>query len=162
MYGAKVLAGTALALLLTAVAGEEAAAQARVEVGVLTCKGRGGSGFIVVSTKHFRCRFHRPGPDAADEFYRASVSKFGLDIGSTAVTSMTWAVLAPTARLRPRSLSGNYGGVGAEATLGVGVGANALIGGSVAGIILQPLSVQAQQGLNVAAGIQALQLRALE
>ena len=77
------------------------------------------------------------------------------------MTSITWAVLAPTARLRPRSLSGAYGGVGAEATLGVGVGANALIGGSEQGIILQPLSVQAQQGLNVAAGVESLQLVAL-
>jgi len=161
MYGVKALAGAALALLIVAVACEEAAAQARVEVGVLTCNARGGSGFIVVSTKHFRCRFHRPGPYAADELYRASVSKFGIDIGNTAVTSITWAVLAPTARLRPRSLSGAYGGVGAEATLGVGVGANALIGGSEQGIILQPLSVQAQQGLNVAAGVESLQLVAL-
>jgi hypothetical protein len=76
------------------------------------------------------------------------------------VTSITWAVLAPTARLRPRSLSGDYGGVGAEATVGLGVGANALVGGSAQGIILQPLSVQAQQGLNVAAGVESLQLRA--
>jgi hypothetical protein len=40
------------------------------------------------------------------------------------------------------------------------VGANALIGGSSKNIILQPLSVQAQQGLNIAAGRRRLQLRA--
>ena len=151
------------ASLLTAVVGlvglaaAEAQAQARVEVGVLTCTVRGGTGFIVGSTKDLSCRFNRPG---RDEFYHGTISKFGIDIGSTKQSSIAWAVLAPTARLPPGSLSGNYGGVSAEATIGVGVGANALIGGSSKSIILQPLSVQAQQGLNLAAGVAALQLRA--
>lgn len=142
---------------MAAMASGEARAQARVEVGVLTCTVRGGSGFIIGSTKELRCRFNRPG---RDEFYHGSISKFGIDIGATKQSAIAWAVLAPTARLPPGSLSGNYGGVSAEATVGVGVGANALIGGSKKNIILQPLSVQAQQGLNIAAGIAALQLRA--
>jgi hypothetical protein len=118
---------------------------------------RGGSGFIIGSTKDLRCRFNRPG---RDEFYHGTISKFGLDIGTTKQSAIAWAVLAPTAKLPPGSLSGNYGGVSAEATVGLGVGANALIGGSSKNIILQPLSVQAQQGLNIAAGIAALSLRA--
>ncbi len=147
------LAGAVLAALATASAAQ---AQSRVEVGVLTCNARGGTGFIITSTKYFRCRFHRPG---YDEYYRATISKFGIDIGSTKATTIAWAVLAPTSKLPPRSLSGNYGGVGAEATLGVGIGANALVGGSRRNVILQPLSVQAQKGLNIAAGIESLQLR---
>jgi Protein of unknown function (DUF992) len=142
---------------LTGLAAAEAQAQARVEVGVLTCTVRGGTGFIVGSTKDLSCRFNRPG---RDEFYHGTISKFGIDIGTTKQSSLAWAVLAPTAQLPPGSLSGNYGGVSAEATVGVGVGANALIGGSSKSIILQPLSVQAQQGLNIAAGIAALSLRA--
>jgi hypothetical protein len=127
----------------------------RVEAGVLTCTARGGTSLIVTSTRYLRCRFHRPG---GDEFYRGTISRFGVDIGATQATSIAWAVLAPTSRLPSRSLDGNYGGVGAEATLGVGVGANALIGGSSRGIILQPLSVQTQQGLNIAGGIEQLEL----
>jgi hypothetical protein len=88
------------------------------------------------------------------------VSKFGIDIGSTKETAISWAVLAPTANLPPRSLNGAYGGVGAEATVGLGVGANALIGGSAKSIVLQPLSVQAQKGFNLAAGVESLQLHA--
>jgi hypothetical protein len=145
------------AACLAVLAVTEARAQARVEVGVLTCTVRGGTGFIVGSTKDLSCRFNRPG---RDEFYHGTISKFGIDIGSTKQSAIAWAVLAPTAKLPPGSLSGNYGGVSAEATIGVGVGANALIGGSSKNIILQPLSVQAQQGLNLAAGIAALQLRA--
>jgi hypothetical protein len=160
MYRARFLVGAALTVLLSGSAWEPASAESRVEVGVLTCTARGGSSFVIVSSRHFRCRFHRPGPAARDEIYRASVSKFGIDLGTTTVTSITWAVLAPTSQLRPRSLSGDYGGVGAEATVGLGVGANALVGGSGQGIILQPVSVQAQQGLNIAAGVESLQLRA--
>ena len=150
-------AAIAAAVAATMIAGGEAKAQARVEVGVLTCTVRGGTGFIIGSTKDLRCRFNKPG---RDEFYHGSISKFGLDIGATKQSAIAWAVLAPTAKLRPGSLSGNYGGVSAEATVGLGVGANALVGGSSKNIILQPLSVQAQQGLNIAAGIAALQLRA--
>ena len=151
------------ALLLAAVAGlatlavARAEAQARIEVGVLTCTVRGGTGFIIGSTKDLRCRFNKPG---RDEFYHGTISKFGLDIGTTKQTAIAWAVFAPTTRLPPGSLNGNYGGVSAEATVGLGVGANALIGGSNKNIILQPLSVQAQQGLNIAAGVASLQLRA--
>ena len=154
MQRALALVGALLAALAT---GSAAQAQARVEVGVLTCNARGGTGFIITSTKYFRCRFNRPG---YDEYYRATISKFGIDIGTTKATTIAWAVLAPTSKLPPRSLAGNYGGVGAEATIGVGVGANALIGGSNRNVILQPLSVQAQKGLNIAAGIESLQLRA--
>jgi hypothetical protein len=146
----------AAAALAAALSGSEAQAQGRVEVGVLTCTASGSTGFIVGSNKYLRCRFHRPG---RDEYYRGTISKIGIDIGSTKVTSIGWAVLAPTANLPPRSLNGTYGGVGAEATIGVGIGANALIGGSRRSIILQPLSVQAQKGLNIAAGIESLQLR---
>lgn len=151
------IASLAAAIVLSAVVSAQAQAQARVEVGVLTCTVRGGTGFIIGSTKELRCRFNKPG---RDEFYYGSISKFGLDIGTTQQSAIAWAVFAPTANLPPASLNGNYGGVSAEATVGLGVGANALIGGSSKSIILQPLSVQAQQGLNIAAGIAALQLRA--
>jgi Protein of unknown function (DUF992) len=148
------LAGAALAALATATT---AHAQTRVEVGVLTCTARGSTGFIIGSSRELRCRFNRPG---RDEYYRGTIDKFGLDIGTTKAAVISWAVLAPTSNLPPRSLSGNYGGVSAEATVGVGVGANALVGGSQRSIILQPLSVQAQQGLNIAAGVSSLRLRA--
>ena len=72
-----VLASAVLASF--AIAGE-ARAQARVEVGILTCTARGSTGHIVTSTKYLRCRFQRPG---RDEFYRGSISKFGIDLGST-------------------------------------------------------------------------------
>jgi hypothetical protein len=147
--------GTAAIAALAFVASPQA--QTRVEVGVLNCTAASSTGFIVGSTRDLRCRFNRQG---RDEVYTGKISKFGLDIGTTQQVQIAWAVLAPTSNLPSRSLIGAYGGVSAEATLGVGVGANALIGGSAKSIVLQPLSVQSQQGLNIAAGVTSLQLSA--
>ena len=152
--------GTTLGAAAIAATAFIAASQAatRVEAGVLTCTAASSTGFIVGSTRELRCRFNRQG---RDEFYTGTIQKFGLDLGTTQKAQIAWAVLAPTANLPPRSLVGSYGGVSAEATVGVGVGANALIGGSSRSIVLQPLSVQSQQGLNIAAGVASLQLRAV-
>jgi hypothetical protein len=86
------------------------------------------------------------------------VSTFGLDIGATSGGQLTWAVLAPTT-LRRGALAGSYGGATAGGTVGVGLGANVLVGGSDRTVTLQPLSVQAQTGLNVAAGVSNIELR---
>jgi hypothetical protein len=146
---------TAGAMLATLAAVATAQAQTRVEVGVLTCNAKGSTGFIIGSTRELRCRFNRQG---RDEYYRGTIDKFGIDIGSTKQAALSWAVLAPTSNVSPRSLNGTYAGVSAEATVGLGVGANALIGGSQKSIVLQPLSVQAQEGLNIAAGVSQLRL----
>lgn len=148
------LAGLAFAPLALASVSQ---AQTRVEVGVLTCNAKGSTGFIIGSTREVHCRFKRQG---RDEFYSGTIDKIGLDIGKTSKAAIGWAVLAPTSNLPPRSLNGTYAGVSAEATVGLGVGANALVGGSKRSIVLQPLSVQAQEGLNIAAGVSQLRLRA--
>jgi hypothetical protein len=135
----------------------QAQAQTRVEVGVLSCNAKGSTGFIIGSSREVRCRFKRQG---RDEYYSGTIDKIGLDIGKTSKAAIGWAVLAPTSNLPPRSLNGTYAGVSAEATVGLGVGANALVGGSKRSFVLQPLSVQAQEGLNIAAGVSQLRLRA--
>ena len=97
----------------------------------------------------------QPGPR---EVYVGSITKFGLDLGATAGGEMIWAVYAPTTR-KFGALAGDYGGATAEATVGAGLGANVLVGGSDRTVALQPVSVQGQAGLNVAAGVADLQLR---
>ena len=52
-------------------------------------------------------------------------------------------------------------GASGEATLGVGAGANVLIGGSARSVTLQPLSLQGTVGLNVSLGVSGLELVAL-
>lgn len=131
----------------------------RVEVGVLDCVVEGGSGFIFGSTKDVSCTY-TPADNGPKETYFGAIQKYGIDIGKTDVTYMTWGVFAPTAdEFRPGALVGDYYGVSAEATAGAGVGANALIGGSNETISLQPISVTGQTGLNFALAVSELELR---
>lgn len=135
----------------------DASADARVEVGVLSCSVEGGTGFIIGSTKDLVCELERPG---VNETYRGTIDKFGLDIGTTTQGVIAWTVLAPTTDIGPGALEGEYAGVSAEATAGAGIGANVLVGGSDDSVMLQPVSVQAQTGLNLALGVASMSLRA--
>ncbi len=135
----------------------QAMADARIEVGILTCNVEGGAGLIITSRKEMTCTF--VGIDDFTESYDGTIRKFGLDIGETDYSTIKWAVFAPTTELESGALEGTYVGLSAEATLGAGVGANALVGGFDQSIALQPFSGQVQQGLNIAAGVGALTLR---
>jgi Protein of unknown function (DUF992) len=149
-----ILAGIAAALT-TSVAG--AGAQERVQVGVLECRGGASIGFIVGSVTNLGCVLRIDG--MPEDRYVATIRKVGLDIGITEETALAWGVFAPTKRLGPGDLSGNYAGAQGSATIGVGAGGNVLVGGSNNSIALQPLSLQGQVGLNVAAGLESLELR---
>lgn len=148
----------ALALgLVTAIGGAAAQPVERVKSGTLVCDISGGIGFIIGSQKGVQCIFNpdMPGPQ---EIYVGVISKFGLDLGATSGGQMVWVVYAPTTRVFG-ALAGVYDGASAEATVGLGLGANALLGGSNRTVALQPLSVQGQGGLNLAVGVASLELR---
>jgi Protein of unknown function (DUF992) len=147
------------AAALGALAALAPAQAAHVEAGVLNCTVYGGAGIVVGSSKDLDCTFK--GSSGGTQHYRGTISKFGLDLGFTSKSKIIWTVFAPSADLPAGALAGNYGGVSAEATVGLGVGANALVGGSSNTVALQPVSVQGQQGLNLAVGISQLQLRAM-
>jgi hypothetical protein len=134
-----------------------ASAQSAVNVGTLTCNVASGFGFIFGSSKALNCTFSGLG---RAEHYVGNITKFGADIGYTSGGVLVWTVVAPVAVMVPGSLAGNYGGGTASATVGVGVGANALIGGSTNTVALQPLSIEGNTGLNVAAGIAGVTLSA--
>jgi len=128
-----------------------------VSAGTLTCHVSSGWGFIFGSSRDLRCSYSQPGGGVSH--YTGHVDQWGVDIGYTKEGVIVWAVLAPTANVAPGALAGSYGGVTASATVGVGAGANVLVGGSNKTISLQPLSVQGSTGLNVAGGIGAITLR---
>jgi len=129
------------AIALTAIASTSlVSAQSRVKTGVLECRGGPSIGLVVGSTTTLSC------------IYRG-------DDRFTQETGLAWAVFAPTGRIGPGDLSGNYGGVSGSAAVGVGLGANALVGGSQNSVALQPLSLQGQVGFNVQAGLEGLELR---
>ena len=153
--GVRVAAAVTGLLGLAAGFAGPAAAQGGVQVGTLTCNASGAWGFIFGSSRDIACTFSGPG---RVEYYRGQINKFGVDIGYTQGGVLIWTVVAPTAQLRPGDLSGTYGGATASATVGVGVGANALVGGSGNTVALQPVSIETNRGLNVAAGVAAMTL----
>lgn len=128
----------------------------RVKVGTLTCDISAGLGLIIASKKRLTCMYTPAGPGPR-EVYTGNITKFGLDVGATAGGEMVWSVYAPTSR-RIAALSGHYAGAAAEATVGAGLGANVLVGGSNRTVALQPVSVQGQTGLNVAVGVAEMTL----
>ncbi|MBX6426288.1 MAG: DUF992 domain-containing protein [Variibacter sp.] len=131
----------------------------RQKVGTLGCDISAGMGLIIASRKEVRCVFVPAGGGRRGyrEYYVGSISKFGLDVGATAGGQMVWAVHAQTT-LRRGALAGTYSGASGEASLGPGLGANVLLGGSDRTIALQPVSIQAQAGLNLAVGVAGLTL----
>ena len=145
----------AIAALAASVA--SASAMPPVRAGILQCQGGQNVGFVVGSVTSLECVFQSEGrrPDP----YIATIRRFGLDLGVTDQTQFSWAVNAPTGRIGRGELAGNYGGVGANASVGIGGGGNFLLGGPQDSYALQPISVQGQTGLNVAAGVAGLELQ---
>jgi hypothetical protein len=143
----------AAAALVASVAGANAQG---VRAGLLQCEGGQNVGFVVGSVASLECVFQSPGhrPDP----YVATIRRIGVDLGVTEQTKFSWAVNAPGGRVGRTGLAGNYGGVGANASVGIGGGGNFLVGGPANSYALQPLSVQGQTGLNVAAGVASLEL----
>ena len=158
MRRSSILAGVAVTLLIASFTGAQAQAPLnRVQVGVLECRGGASIGFIVGSVTNLGCVLRVDG--MPDDRYVATIRKVGVDIGITQESALAWGVFAPTARLGFGDLSGNYAGVDGSAAIGVGAGGNVLYGGSNNSIALQPLSLQGQVGLSVAAGLESLELR---
>lgn len=148
------------ALLAFGLAAPATTAQAGIKIGVLSCGIGGGIGWIVASSKSVDC-VYQPASGGRVEHYQGRIGKLGVDIGITNQSVLVWAVFAP-GRMGPGGLEGAYGGATAEATVAVGLGANVLVGGFENSINLQPVSVQAQTGINVAAGLAGLRLNYVE
>jgi len=150
----KLLAAALAAVVLSTTA---AVADARVQVGRLSCSVDGGVGFIIGSSKDMTCKFIRKGHKT--ETYYGNIKKLGLDVGITDRTQIEWLVFsASSTKVGKGSLRGTYVGGSAEASLGAGLGANWLIGGSRKGFALQPWSVQASTGVNLTWALSGLTL----
>ncbi|MFB2549917.1 DUF992 domain-containing protein [Ensifer soli] len=122
-----------------------------VRIGYLDCAVGGGAGYVLGSAKEVDCVFRKTARGPVQDAYTGAIRKMGVDLGFTTEGRMLWAVLAPTAGYHRGSLGGVYQGATAEATLGAGIGANILVGGTAGSIQLQTVSVTGQLGLNVAA-----------
>jgi hypothetical protein len=143
---------------LSVVASAPAQAQAKFKAGTLTCTGGAGVGLILGSKKTYQCAYTNASGKHTED-YSASITKIGLDIGVTGESVMVWTVLSSTNAIAERGLTGNYAGATADVAVGIGGGAKVLVGGSNNSIVLQPVSVQGQTGLNLAVGVAELAIR---
>ena len=138
-----VAAAAVAAMALTAGA---AHADSKVQVGVLSCDVAPGVGYVFGSSKEVECKFTSKGHKT--ETYSGSIDKLGIDLGVTGGGKIAWLVFAATKDVPKRALAGTYVGASAEASLGVGLGGNWLVGGSKKSIALQPWSVTGTIGVN--------------
>jgi hypothetical protein len=146
------IAGLALG---TVAAATPARADVGVKVGMLTCEVDPGWGLVLGSSRQLRCTFNAGG---RVEHYSGSISKVGLDIGYLNRGELAWGVFAPTVDVAQGALAGSYGGATGGVSVGIGAEANVLIGGFSRSLSLQPVSVEGDTGLEVAAGIASMSL----
>ncbi|MEO5760188.1 MAG: DUF992 domain-containing protein [Mesorhizobium sp.] len=149
----KIVCAAALATTVFAVP----ASAGKLELGVLDCTIDGGTSFVIGSNKGVACTF-RPHHGGASEAYTGVISKLGIDLGQTHQGQLVWSVLAATRSRESGDLAGHYYGVNAEASVVTGGGANLLVGGLDSAFSLQPLSAQAQTGVNLAVAVTSLEL----
>jgi hypothetical protein len=130
-----------------------------VAVGYLRCDVAGSVSFIFGSTRDLSCKYERPGNQPI-ETYTGEIRQYGIDIGYLKSGVIVWGVVAPTNTVDKGALAGDYGGINGTLAAGYGVGANALVGGYKNSIALQPLSVEGVKGINIAAAVVGLTLKA--
>ena len=128
-----------------------------VKVGYLSCHVASGFGFIIGSSRDLACTF-TSSDGKTTENYKGTINKFGADIGYLQSGVMLWQVLAPANTTAAGALAGDYAGATAGATVGLGAEVHALTGGLHGSIALQPIAIQANTGLNVAAGVATMHL----
>lgn len=152
------LALAALALAALAAPAGAQSPPAWTQVGVLTCKLNPSIGFVIAGHQSMECNFAPIGP-YPPQAYLGAFNTVGLDVGVTAGGVLAWTVFAPTVGAPPGALAGEYVGVSGDVGLGVGAGANILLGGSGRTFALQPLSIENSVSVNIALGVSMLKLR---
>jgi Protein of unknown function (DUF992)/HdeA/HdeB family len=128
------------------------------QIGGLNCRLAPTVGLIVVSEQKMSCQFTPSQVGWPVQNYDGRMTRVGVDLGATTGGVLTWGVFAATTGPAFGGLDGDYVGVSGGATLGLGAGANVLLGGSNRSVALQPLSVKGMTGLNVQAGVSTLKL----
>lgn len=152
----KLFAKVTLAAILMLGASSVAALADGVNVGVLNCNAGQTVGMILTSDTNLNC-VYRPSDGSKPQRYTGDITNVGVQLGVTSETQIVWSVIAPGS-LKAGALGGTYAGASANATVGAGLGANVLVGGFEKSVALQPVSVQAQTGLGVSAGISSMNL----
>ncbi len=129
------------------------------QVGSLMCKADPSVGFIIAGHQPMQCTYTPTLAPAPPQYYDGAINTIGLDLGVSAGSILAWGVFAPTTGLPNGALAGEYVGASGDLGLGIGAGANVLVGGSARTVALQPLSVQGAIAINAVLGLSSLKLR---
>ncbi|TCK31641.1 uncharacterized protein DUF992 [Ancylobacter aquaticus] len=147
----------ALATAALALSFVPASAADRVKAGVLVCNAGASIGMLIESKQELTCTY-TPADNSPVQNYAGTIKNIGLELGVTGGGVLTWGVLAVTNSFAPGALAGTYAGVTGNVALGVGVGANVLVG-SDESFALNPISVEGNVGASLALGVGGLTLR---
>ncbi len=128
------------------------------QVGVLKCDTSIGIGEIFTRKQSMTCVFTRN--DGMIENYTGTIHQYGLEVGEIKEGHLVWAVLSGSTSSQNGLLSGKYAGAEADIAAGFGGGADLLVGGTQHAFALQPLAVEGETGINVAAGVEQIELTA--
>jgi Protein of unknown function (DUF992) len=149
----------AIFIITALIAGAAASAQAQtwVQAGTLSCRLNPSIGFVIFGHQTMECSF-RPvsGPVQG---YEGAINTVGIDLGISEGGRFAWAVFGPASGIPYGALAGEYVGASGDVGIGLGAGANVLVGGSNRSIALQPVSLEGSVALNVVAGLSQLKLR---
>jgi len=156
LIAAGCIAVTTALVPATATAGEG------IKVGILHCKKVPGKGInlLIHSVSVVDCELISP---EGRERYRGEAGVgLGIDLDWTEDRTISYTVFAGAkdVQVGAHALVGKYYGARGSATVGVGVGAQVLVGGGSKNISLQPLAVETATGLGVAGGLGYLYLEA--
>lgn len=129
---------------------------ARIELGTLTCELAAVTNVIIYAEESFNCILET---NEGDEIpYEGNIEKIGANLQIKTDQTLKWIVLSSVSMDEPEDLSGSYLGASAQASLGIGGGANVLVGGSGDNFTLQPISVTGQEGIGASLTLDSLTL----
>ncbi len=151
----------ALAVLALPLAAQAAPATTTAggKIGTLTCTTIPNTtvNLLIHSTVNVKCVFKSTAGET--EHYKGETGVgLGIDLHVKRDEKLAFVVLAADFKKGTYKLAGKYGGAGGTATVGVGVGAHVLIGGSNNSVSLEPIVLSGSKGIGVSGGITYLYL----
>jgi len=156
----KMMMFTVLAMALPLLASAEAVQSTEgAKLGKLECQTVPGSGtnLLIHSTVDVTCTFTSTAGES--EHYKGETGVgLGIDLTFQKESTFVYVVMAADFKKGSYKFAGKYFGAGADATIGRGLGAGALIGGNKKSVSLQPIGLSATKGVGVSGGLTYLYL----
>jgi hypothetical protein len=157
-YGLTRAAGVAAAACLALALGTGGARADGVEAGYLQCSVEGGWSHFFTSTRKLDCTYSSTA--GAAQHYTGEITMYGVDVLYVSEGTLIWGVVAASGTANPGELAGTYHGAAANVAVGIGAGANVLVGGFGDSITLQPVSVGGMVGGGLSVGYARMTLTA--